>query len=58
MPSNIIPAKKLPWIEIIEQPVVKSLRFQYDCDKRSVGSIIGVNSTPENVTYPTVRVSD
>ena len=41
---------------IIEQPASKALRFRYECEGRSAGSIPGVNSTPENKTYPTVQV--
>jgi hypothetical protein len=41
---------------IIEQPASKALRFRYECEGRSAGSIPGVNSTAENKTYPTVQV--
>ena len=47
----------LPYVEIIEQPASKALRFRYECEGRSAGSIPGVNSTPENKSYPTIRVS-
>ena len=49
--------KKPPVIEIIEQPKARSLRFRYECEGRSAGSILGENSSPENRTYPTIRVS-
>lgn len=45
-----------PFIKIIEQPASKALRFRYECEGRSAGSIPGVNSTPENKTYPTIQV--
>lgn len=45
-----------PYIEIIEQPASKALRFRYECEGRSAGSIPGVNSTTENKTYPTIQV--
>lgn len=45
-----------PYIQIIEQPASKALRFRYECEGRSAGSIPGVNSTPENKTYPTIKV--
>uniref|UniRef100_A0A336K2P2 CSON015181 protein n=1 Tax=Culicoides sonorensis TaxID=179676 RepID=A0A336K2P2_CULSO len=41
---------------IIEQPASKALRFRYECEGRSAGSIPGVKSTPENKTYPTIQV--
>lgn len=46
-----------PYVEIIEQPAGKALRFRYECEGRSAGSIPGVNSTPENKTFPSIRVS-
>lgn len=46
-----------PYIKIIEQPASKALRFRYECEGRSAGSIPGVNSTPENKTYPTIQVN-
>lgn len=47
-----------PYVEILEQPAGKALRFRYECEGRSAGSIPGVNSTPENKTFPSIRVSD
>lgn len=43
-------------IVILEQPASKALRFRYECEGRSAGSIPGVNSTPENKTFPTIQV--
>lgn len=45
-----------PFIRIREQPASKALRFRYECEGRSAGSIPGVNSTPENKTFPTIEV--
>lgn len=45
-----------PYIKITEQPAPKALRFRYECEGRSAGSIPGVNSTTENKTYPTIQV--
>ncbi|XP_037958917.1 embryonic polarity protein dorsal-like [Teleopsis dalmanni] len=45
-----------PFINIVEQPATKALRFRYKCEGRSAGSIPGVNSTPENKTYPTIEI--
>jgi len=44
------------YVKITEQPASKALRFRYECEGRSAGSIPGVNSTPENKTYPTIQV--
>jgi hypothetical protein len=49
--------RNAPYIEILEQPASKALRFRYECEGRSAGSIPGVHSTPENKTYPRIRVS-
>ena len=46
-----------PWIEIIEQPRSRGLRFRYKCEGRSAGTIPGESSTNESRTYPTIRVS-
>ncbi|XP_065203088.1 embryonic polarity protein dorsal-like isoform X3 [Planococcus citri] len=45
-----------PRVEITEQPAPKALRFRYECEGRSAGSIPGVHSTSENRTYPTIRI--
>lgn len=47
---------RVPRIEIVEQPASKALRFRYECEGRSAGSIPGVRSTPENRSYPTIQV--
>lgn len=43
-------------VRIIEQPASKALRFRYECEGRSAGSIPGASSTPENKTFPTIQV--
>lgn len=45
-----------PYVEIVEQPASKALRFRYECEGRSAGSIPGVNSTSDNKTYPTIKI--
>lgn len=32
------------------------IRFRYECEGRSAGSIPGANATPENKTFPTIQV--
>lgn len=45
-----------PYVVITEQPAPKALRFRYECEGRSAGSIPGVNNSPDNKTYPTIQV--
>ena len=45
-----------PYIEILEQPST-GIRFRYEIEGRSAGSIPGQNSRPDIKTYPTIRVS-
>lgn len=45
-----------PYVKILEQPASRSLRFRYECEGRSAGSIVGASSTPENRTYPKIQV--
>ncbi|KAK9883828.1 hypothetical protein WA026_002025 [Henosepilachna vigintioctopunctata] len=44
------------YVRIIEEPAPKALRFRYECEGRSAGSIPGASSTPENKTFPTIQV--
>lgn len=43
-------------VEITEQPASKALRFRYECEGRSAGSIPGTSSTTDTKTYPSIRV--
>ncbi|XP_011706571.1 PREDICTED: embryonic polarity protein dorsal-like, partial [Wasmannia auropunctata] len=43
-----------PYVEILEQPA-KALRFRYESES-SASSVFGVNSTPENKTFPSIRI--
>jgi hypothetical protein len=45
-----------PYVVIVEQPAPKALRFRYECEGRSAGSIPGAKSTSDNKTYPTIQV--
>ncbi|KAF8795964.1 embryonic polarity protein dorsal-like isoform X2 [Argiope bruennichi] len=59
MPSNPgLQYTNKPYVRIIEQPAPRSLRFRYECEieGRSAGSIVGINNTAENRTYPTIQV--
>jgi Rel/ankyrin family protein len=48
--------KAQPYVRIVEQPAKCALRFRYECEGRSAGSIPGSNSTADNKTYPTIQV--
>nr|P15307.2 RecName: Full=Proto-oncogene c-Rel [Mus musculus]CAA42817.1 c-rel [Mus musculus] len=45
-----------PYVEIIEQPRQRGMRFRYKCEGRSAGSIPGERSTDNNRTYPSVQI--
>lgn len=49
-------SRKNAYVKIIEQPASKALRFRYECEGRSAGSIPGVSSTPENKTFPSIKI--
>lgn len=51
-----VPQQEAPYVIIAEQPAPKALRFRYECEGRSAGSIPGANSTPDNKSYPTIQV--
>ncbi|XP_076296725.1 embryonic polarity protein dorsal-like isoform X2 [Lasioglossum baleicum] len=55
-PMQVNAGRPLPYVEILEQPASKALRFRYECEGRSAGSIPGVHSTPENKTFPSIRI--
>lgn len=44
------------YVRITEQPASKALRFRYECEGRSAGSIPGVSSTQDNKTYPSIEI--
>jgi hypothetical protein len=46
-----------PYVEIIEQPKQRGMRFRYKCEGRSAGSIPGERSTDTTKTHPTIKVS-
>ncbi|KAL4237781.1 hypothetical protein ACF0H5_002493 [Mactra antiquata] len=45
-----------PYVEITEQPKARGLRFRYECEGRSAGSIPGETSTPERKTFPSIKI--
>lgn len=46
-----------PFIEIIEQPKQRGMRFRYKCEGRSAGSIPGEKSNDTTKTHPAIKVS-
>ncbi|XP_053664395.1 embryonic polarity protein dorsal [Anopheles marshallii] len=49
-------ATQRPYVEITEQPHPKALRFRYECEGRSAGSIPGVSTTTDHKTFPSIQV--
>lgn len=45
-----------PTIRIVENPRENSLRFRYECEGRSAGSLQGVTSTASNKTFPSIEI--
>ncbi|EMP39227.1 Transcription factor p65 [Chelonia mydas] len=47
-----------PYVEIIEQPKQRGMRFRYKCEGRSAGSIPGEHSTDTTKTHPTIKINN
>lgn len=45
-----------PFLQITEQPKQRGMRFRYECEGRSAGSIPGENTTPERKSWPAVQI--
>lgn len=45
-----------PKLVVVEEPKDRGMRFRYECEGRSAGSILGVSSTETNKTQPTIEV--
>ncbi|KAJ3585226.1 hypothetical protein NHX12_013947 [Muraenolepis orangiensis] len=56
-PINNQPPSK-PYLEIIEQPKARGMRFRYKCEGRSAGSIPGEKTNETTKTHPAIRVSN
>nr|XP_033811947.1 transcription factor RelB [Geotrypetes seraphini] len=62
--SDILPANDAlealllpkPELKIIEQPKQRGMRFRYECEGRSAGSILGESSTDQSKIMPTIEV--
>lgn len=44
------------FVDIVEQPKQRGLRFRYECEGRSAGSIPGDKSSTERKTFPTIKI--
>ncbi|KAM3919716.1 transcription factor p65 isoform 2-T2 [Leptodactylus fuscus] len=51
-------APSIPYVEIIEQPKQRGMRFRYKCEGRSAGSIPGERSTDSTKTHPTIKINN
>ncbi|XP_074132640.1 transcription factor p65 [Sminthopsis crassicaudata] len=51
------PPARGPFVEIIEQPKQRGMRFRYKCEGRSAGSIPGERSTDTTKTHPTIKIN-
>ncbi|XP_070620802.1 transcription factor RelB [Erythrolamprus reginae] len=47
-----------PELLIIEQPKQRGMRFRYQCEGRSAGSILGEGSSETNKTLPTIELKN
>lgn len=45
-----------PMLLVVEQPKERGMRFRYECEGRSAGSILGASSTDVNKTLPAIEV--
>jgi len=55
-PESSQPFISEPYVEIVEEPRARGLRFRYKCEGRSAGSLPGECSTSEQKTFPTIKV--
>ncbi|XP_066560180.1 transcription factor RelB [Amia ocellicauda] len=45
-----------PKLVITEQPKQRGMRFRYECEGRSAGSILGASTNEQNKTLPTIEI--
>ncbi|XP_053123890.1 transcription factor RelB isoform X1 [Hemicordylus capensis] len=51
-------SREPPKLVITEQPKQRGMRFRYQCEGRSAGSILGEGSTDTNKTLPTIELQN
>uniref|UniRef100_A0A672K2L4 Transcription factor p65-like n=1 Tax=Sinocyclocheilus grahami TaxID=75366 RepID=A0A672K2L4_SINGR len=54
--SPVLFSQSPPYVEIIEQPKARGMRFRYKCEGRSAGSIPGEKSNESTKTHPAIKV--
>ncbi|KAL2095764.1 hypothetical protein ACEWY4_007912 [Coilia grayii] len=57
--SDTDPLERLldkPQLVVTEQPKERGMRFRYECEGRSAGSILGASSSETNKTLPTIEL--
>ncbi|KAM9318123.1 transcription factor p65 isoform 2-T2 [Pholidichthys leucotaenia] len=45
-----------PRLVVVEEPKDRGMRFRYECEGRSAGSILGASSTEANKTQPAIEI--
>ncbi|XP_061437428.1 transcription factor p65-like isoform X1 [Lethenteron reissneri] len=45
-----------PFLEVVEQPEARGMRFRYPSEGTCAGSLLGASSTDRDKTYPSVRL--
>ncbi|XP_074536509.1 transcription factor RelB isoform X2 [Halichoeres trimaculatus] len=45
-----------PKLVVVEEPKERGMRFRYECEGRSAGSILGTSSTENNKTQPAIEI--
>lgn len=45
-----------PFVEIIEHPATKSLRFRYESESRHGRVLVGEKSCEKNLSFPKIKV--
>ncbi|CAJ1065399.1 transcription factor RelB isoform X1 [Xyrichtys novacula] len=45
-----------PKLVVVEEPKERGMRFRYECEGRSAGSILGTSSTESNKTQPAIEI--
>ncbi|XP_048378359.2 transcription factor RelB homolog isoform X2 [Stegostoma tigrinum] len=57
LPSVFV-KEEMPKLVIVEQPKQRGMRFRYECEGRSAGSIPGENTTEQTKTLPTIQIQN
>lgn len=55
-PAELERILERPRLVVVEQPKERGMRFRYECEGRSAGSILGSSSTDSTKTQPAIEV--